>query len=254
MTDIGFETLLRRDRWLTGLGLLLLAGLSWVYIIGLNEGGWPSLMAMPMRHGWTTGDLLLTYAMWVVMMIAMMTPAVAPTILLVAAVERRRGHPQPLVRATLSLVGYLTVWAAASAIASFLQYGLHEGGLIYDAMSPLRSPLAGILLLGVGVFELTPAKAACLRLCRSPVETIAQYWQPDLGGSLRLGLRHGLYCLGCCWALMLVLFVSGVMNLLWVAILSALVLAEKLVPRWLLFSRLAGVAILAWGTVLLLRG
>jgi predicted metal-binding membrane protein len=109
--------------------------LSWVYIIGLNEGGWPSLMAMPMRHGWSTGDLLLTYAMWVVMMIAMMTPAVAPTILLVAAVERRRGHPQPLVRATLSLVGYLTVWAAASAIASLLQYGLHEGGLIYGAAS-----------------------------------------------------------------------------------------------------------------------
>jgi predicted metal-binding membrane protein len=86
------------------------------------------------------------------------------------------------------------------------------------------------------------------------VETIAQYWKPGLGGSLRLGLHHGLYCLGCCWPLMLVLFVTGVMNLLWVAILSALVLAEKLMPRWLLFSRLAGVAILAWGTVLLLRG
>ncbi|HZT19820.1 MAG TPA: DUF2182 domain-containing protein [Dongiaceae bacterium] len=254
VTDTALEGLLQRDRWLTGLGLLLLAGLSWVYVIGLNEGGWPSLMAMPMRHGWTAGDLLLTYAMWLTMMVAMMTPAVTPTVLLVAAVERRRGHPQPLLRTALSLAGYLAVWAAACVLASLLQYALHESGLTQGAMSPLRPRLAGMLLIAIGLFELTPAKAACLRLCRSPIETIARYWQPGLGGSLRLGLRHGLYCLGCCWALMLVLFVTGVMNLVWVAILSAVVLAEKLLPRWLYLSQLAGTAILAWGAVLLAYG
>jgi predicted metal-binding membrane protein len=114
-------------------------------------------------------------------------------------------------------------------------------------MSPVGAQVAGVALILVGLFELTPVKSACLRLRRSPVETIARYWRPAPGGSLRVGVRHGLYCLGCCWAVMLMLFVTGVMNLFWIAILSALVLAEKLLPRGHLLSRLAGVAILAWG-------
>jgi predicted metal-binding membrane protein len=247
------ETLLRRDRWIAEVGLLLLAALGWIYIIGLNEGAWPSLMAMPMRHGWTAADILLTYLMWLVMMIAMMTPAVVPTILLIATVERRRGQSRPSRSAGLALLGYFTVWAGACILATLLQYGLHEGGIIYGAMSPLGARMAGVSLILVGIFELTPAKAACLRLCRSPVETIARYWRPEPGSSLQVGLRHGLYCLGCCWALMLMLFVTGVMNLLWIAILSALVLAEKLLPQARLLSRLAGVAILAWGALLLLH-
>ena len=254
LSALGLEALLERDRWIAGAGLLLLAALSWVYLIGMNGGGWSFLMAMPLRHAWTGSDLLLTYLMWVVMMTAMMTPAVAPTILLVATVERRRGQPNPLARAASALLGYFGVWAAACVVATLVQYGLHEAGVTYGAMSPLRSPVAavGVLIL-VGLFELSPGKAACLRLCRSPIDTIAQYWRQGPGGSVRLGLRHGLYCLGCCWALMLVLLVTGVMNLIWVGILSALVLAEKLVPRWLLLSRLAGIAILAWGVFLLLR-
>jgi len=118
----------------------------------------------------------------------------------------------------------------------------------------LHAQLAGAMLILVGIFELTPAKAACLTRCRSPIDTIARYWRPEPGGSLRVGLSHGLYCLGCCWALMLVLFVTGVMNLLWIAILSALILAEKLLPQGRLLSRFAGIAILIWGAILLLRG
>jgi predicted metal-binding membrane protein len=253
MREEGSGTLPRRDRRIAEAGLLLLAALSWIYLIGLDEGGWPSLMAMPMRHGWSAGDLLLTYLMWLVMMIAMMTPAVAPTILLIATVERRRGQWRPNRRAGLALLGYFTVWGGACILATLLQYGLHEAGIIYGAMSPLRAQMAGAALILVGIFELTPAKAACLRLCRSPVETVARYWRPEPGGSLQVGLRHGLYCLGCCWALMLILFVTGVMNLLWIAILSALVLAEKLLPQGRLVGRLAGAAILAWGAFLLLR-
>jgi len=121
-------------------------------------------------------------------------------------------------------------------------------------MSPLGARLAGATLVVVGIYQLTPAKAACLRLCRSPVETISRYWRSGPGGSLRVGLHHGLYCLGCCWALMLVLFVTGVMSLIWVAILSGLVLAAKLLPRAVLVSRLAGLAIMVWGVALSVGG
>src|SRR5262249_61509251 len=164
------------------------------------EGGWPALMAMPMRHGWSAADLCLAYLMWLTMMVAMMMPAVAPVILLIATVERRRGQANPLARSMLALGGYLLFWAAACVPMTVLQFALHETGLVLGAMSPLSVGLAGGTLLLVGIYELTPAKAACLKLCRSPIETIARYWGSQPVSSLLLGLRHGLYCLGCCWA------------------------------------------------------
>jgi predicted metal-binding membrane protein len=250
MTGPSLERLLQRDRWIAGAGLVFLGSLGWIYILGLNDGSWPALMAMPMRHGWSVMDLLLTYLMWLTMMIAMMIPVVAPVVLLISTVERRRGQTNPLGRAILALAGYLMVWAAACIALTLVQFTLHEAGLIRGAMSPLKAGLAGATLVLVGIYEVMPAKAACLRLCRSPIESLGHYWRPDPGGSFLLGLRHGLYCLGCCWALMLLLFVTGVMNIMWVGFLSALVLAEKLVPRGLFLSRLAGAAIIAWGAVL----
>jgi predicted metal-binding membrane protein len=227
--------------------------LGWTYLIGVDYGPWFPLMAMPMRHAWQAEDFLLTLLMWAVMMVAMMTPAVAPVVLLIATVERRRGNASPVAMAWLALGGYFTIWTTASAAATALQWALHEAGLTASAMGGLRFSLAGIVLIGVGLYQFLPAKAACLRLCRSPVETLVQYWQAGRGGAFRLGLRHGLYCLGCCWALMLVLFVSGIMNLVWIAILSALVLAEKLLPRGLLLGRVAGVGLALWGVRLLLE-
>jgi predicted metal-binding membrane protein len=253
MTAPSLERLLQRDRWIAGAGLALLACLSWIYILGLNDGSWAALMAMPMRHAWKATDLLLSYLMWLTMMIAMMTPAVAPVILLIGTVERRRGRANPFGRSMLALAGYLMMWAAACVPITMLQFTLHETGLVLGAMSPLKAGLAGATLIVVGLYELTPAKAGCLRLCRSPIETLAHYWRPRPAGSLLLGFRHGLYCLGCCWGLMLLLFVTGVMNLVWVALLSALVLAEKLAPRGLLLSRFAGAAMITWGAVLIAR-
>jgi predicted metal-binding membrane protein len=251
MTAPSLERLLQRDRWIAGAGLALLACLSWIYILGLNDGSWAALMAMPTRHAWKATDLLLSYLMWLTMMIAMMTPAVAPVVLLIGTVERRRGQANPLGRALLGLAGYLMIWAAACIPITLVQFTLHETGLVLGAMSPLRSGLAGATLVVVGLYELTLAKAACLRLCRSPIDTLAHYWRPGPAGNLLFGFRHGLYCLGCCWALMLLLFATGVMNLVWVGLLSALVLAEKLAPRGLLLSRLAGAAIIAWGALLI---
>jgi predicted metal-binding membrane protein len=249
--SLTLERLLLRDRWIAGAGLTLLTLLGWIYLVGVDYGPWFSLMAMPMRHAWQGEDVLLTLAMWAVMMVAMMTPAVAPVVLLTATVERRRGERAPVTMAWLALAGYFAIWAGAGVAATALQWALHEAGLMANAMGGLRPRIAGATLMGVGLYQFLPAKAACLRLCRSPVETLAQYWRPGPGGAFRLGLRHGFYCLGCCWALMLVLFVSGIMNLMWIAILSVLVLAEKLLLRGQMFGRLAGVGLAAWGAWLI---
>ena len=246
------ERLLARDRVIVGTGLVLMALLGWAYLIGVDYGPWFSLMAMPMRHAWQAEDFLLTLLMWAVMMVAMMTPTVAPVVLLVAMVERRGGKAAPVAMAWLALGGYFAVWMAGSAVATMLQWSLHEAGLMASAMGGLRLSIAGVTLVAVGLYQFLPSKAACLRLCRSPVETLAQYWKPGAAGAFRLGLRHGFYCLGCCWALMLVLFVSGIMNLIWIAILSALVLAEKLLPRGLLLGRVAGIGLAVWGVRLLI--
>jgi predicted metal-binding membrane protein len=207
-----------------------------------------------MQHAWQASDFALMALMWIVMMVAMMTPAVAPVVLLTATIERRRGQPAPVARAMQSLAGYLAVWTAASLVATLGQWALHEAGLIDGPMGRLEPRLGGLILVAAGLYQFAPLKLACLRLCRSPVEALVQYWRPTPGGALQLGLRHGLYCLGCCWALMLVLFVTGVMNLLWVAILAGMVLVEKLLPRGLLAARFFGIALAAWGAWLLLRG
>jgi predicted metal-binding membrane protein len=251
---VNLERLLQRDRAIVAGGLLGLAAIAWVYTYGLVGGAWPSLMAMPQRHGWTSLDLALTVLMWAVMMIAMMTPSVTPTILLVATVERRRGEARPAARAAMTLAGYFTVWTAASLLAALAQWALHDAALLNGPMGRLAPRIAGIVLIAVGLYQWTPLKAVCLGRCRSPVETIADFWRPGARGAFILGLRHGVYCLGCCWALMAVLFVIGIMNLVWVALLSVLVLAEKMLPRGLWLGRIAGLGLAAWGLVLAIGG
>jgi predicted metal-binding membrane protein len=248
------ERVIQRDRIILGGGLIALTLLAWIYTFGLVDGGWPSLMAMPQRHGWTGADLILTFVMWAVMMVAMMTPSVAPTVLLAATFERRRGAANPLRRAAMMLAGYFAIWAAASLIAALAQWTLHDGALLDGPMGRLAPRIAGAVLITVGLYQWTPMKAACLRHCRSPIEAISAHWRPGPWGSFRLGLHHGFYCLGCCWALMLVLFVTGAMNLVWVALLSVLVLAEKLLPRGLPLGRIAGLALAAWGVFLIAHG
>jgi predicted metal-binding membrane protein len=248
---VDLERLLQRDRLILGVGLVVLALLAWIYTYGLVGGAWPSLMAMPQRHGWTASDVILTVIMWVVMMTAMMTPSVSPAILLLAGVERRRGAPHPALHAGLALGGYLFVWGAISVIAALAQWGLHDAALLDGPMGRLSPRLAGIVLIGIGLYQWTPVKALCLTRCRSPVDTLGHFWRPGVAGAFALGLRHGLYCLGCCWALMIVLYVTGVMNLLWVALLSILVLIEKLLRRGPWLGKGAGLAIAAWGLLLL---
>jgi predicted metal-binding membrane protein len=189
--------------------------------------------------------------MWAVMMVAMMLPSAAPVILLVLAMLRRRGDTQALLAALLFAAGYLLAWTAFSTLAATLQLQLHRSALLAMDMRLRPGYISAAVLLLAGIFQFTPLKRACLAHCRSPFDALARYWREGPMGALLAGLRHGGYCLGCCWVLMLVLLVVGVMNLAWVATLAAVVLLEKATPRGPLIGRVAGGALLAWGLWLL---
>lgn len=192
--------------------------------------------------GWFTG-------MWVTMMAAMMLPSAAPAVLLVDALDRQAGRGS--LGAGLFTLGYLLVWIGFSLQATAAQFGLDHAGLLGEDMAASSARLAAALLIFAGVYEWTPWKHACLAHCRTPFEFLTRHWR---AGPLRAGFRHGLYCLGCCWLLMALLFVGGLMNLLWIAGLALLVLVEKLLPLGGRTSRVAGLAMIAWGGFLLVGG
>jgi predicted metal-binding membrane protein len=177
---------------------------------------------------WTAAYLVPTFAMWTVMMVAMMLPSAAPMILLFARVPRNGGRA---LHVTLFAGSYLAVWALFSVAASFAQALMVASGAVTQATLAIGNvALAGGILIGAGVYQLSPLKEACLDACRSPLSFILRLSRPGLVGTIRLGLAHGIYCLGCCWALMLLLFVGGVINIAWIAALAFLVLAEKAAP------------------------
>ncbi len=210
-------------------------------------------LGQPMQMGappvWTSQYAALIFLMWWVMMIAMMTPSAAPVLLLFTAVKK--SGPDAARAARLSLVflsGYLLAWGGFSAIAAALQWGVEATGLSEGPMMTLRSRLlAGGLLAAAGLYQLTPLKQACLEHCKSPAQFLALHARPGARGALLTGMHHGAYCLGCCWALMALLFAGGIMNLYWIAGLALYVLAEKLLPGGLWFSRITGWLLLAAG-------
>jgi predicted metal-binding membrane protein len=252
----------RRDRLLVAGCIGVIAALAWAYLIHLDQQMSASMeydrmmadMGMAMNEPWHAADVLFAAIMWTVMMIGMMAPSAAPVLLLFAASVRSR---QPATSFAPPLVafaaGYVLVWTAFSAVAALAQWVLHDTAMLSSAMAASSGWLSGAILIGAGVYQFTPLKGACLTQCRSPLGFLMGHWRSGTSGALRMGLRHGAECLGCCWALMCVLFVVGVMNLLWVATISAFVLLEKVGPRGVLASRLAGVAAAAAGLLLLAR-
>jgi predicted metal-binding membrane protein len=205
-------------------------------------------MAMPGIHAWGMWDLALVFTMWAVMMVGMMVPSVSPVLLLFARIQQqRRAQGQTYVASWLFLLGYLIAWTGFSLAATLAQWGLHAATLISPAMVGTSPLLGGAVLIAAGIYQWTPAKHACLARCRSPLGFLLNDWRDGNAGALTMGLRHGLYCTGCCWLLMLVLFVVGVMNLLWIALLTVFVLLEKTLPRGIWISRASGAALIAWG-------
>ncbi len=243
------ERLLLRDQLVVGLGLAAVTLLSWGYLLTGAGMEMPSMSA-PMEPartpGWSPGEAALMFAMWWVMMLAMMLPSAAPMILLFASVAKRSGRP---VGTVLFVSGYLLVWGGFSVIATLMQWALTRFGLL-EGMQANSLLLAGLLLLVAGVYQLTPAKAACLKHCRSPLQFVTEHWRPGPSGALKMGHRHGLYCLGCCWALMALLFVGGVMNLAWIGLLAAYVLIEKIAPVQRRIGLASAYLLIAAGTAL----
>ncbi|HUF35683.1 MAG TPA: DUF2182 domain-containing protein [Gemmatimonadales bacterium] len=249
------ERLVRRDRAVAAAALLTLAALAWVSLVRMRAGMGPAedaAMGMPGMHAWSALDLAMLFLMWVVMMAAMMLPSAAPMILLVATVERRRRErASPAVPTAIFAAGYLVVWTGFSAAAALGQWGLHQAALLSPAMASTSPVLGGLLLVAAGIYQWLPVKSACLSRCRSPVGFLGSEWREGRAGALVMGLRHGLFCLGCCWALMTLLFVAGVMNLLWIAVIAGLVLVEKVAPGGSRVGRLAGLALAGWGVWML---
>jgi predicted metal-binding membrane protein len=228
------ESVLRRDRTIVLSGIMVIAGLAWAYTVyrtqSLSDMDSMGMgMSMPNMQSWGAIDFVTTFAMWAVMMVAMMVPTAAPMILVFAKVNRRRREEQrPFVPTGIFLLGYVLIWSGFAVIATLATWGLHSGGLLSSMMGASNSSiLGGILLLAAGVYQLSPLKYVCLTHCRSPLGFIMTGWREGVGGALDMGLRHGLFCLGCCWVLMGLLFVLGVMNLVWIAILAGFVLLEK---------------------------
>lgn len=250
------ERVLERDRALVLAGLALIAGLSWLYLVQLASPAEPVAgMAAPRLQAWTPTAVLLLFVMWAVMMAAMMLPSAAPMILLFTSVHRkRRAQGRPYVPTAFFLLGYLIVWTAYSAAATLAQWALHSAALLSPAMVSTSPALGGGLLVAAGVFQWTPLKHACLTACRSPMGFLMSDWREGTRGALVMGLRHGSYCVGCCWAIMALLFVAGVMNLVWVAALAAFVLIEKVAPAGEWVGRAAGVFLVGWGLWLLASG
>jgi predicted metal-binding membrane protein len=211
-------------------------------------------LMMPEEAPWQPIEFAYVLAMWVAMMIGMMTPSVAPMILIYARVGRQAvAQGKPFAASGWFAAGYLLAWAAFSVVATTAQWALQRAALLTPMMESASHLLGGIVLIGAGVYQWTPLKAACLANCRSPLSFIQSQggFRREPSGALALGLRHGLYCIGCCWALMALLFVGGVMNLLWIALLAMLVLIEKLVPYGSAVARAAGIFFIVAGLWLL---
>lgn len=254
------EAVLRRDRAVVAGALAAIVAIAWVWIaFGAGAGmaavapaGGMAGMAME-PAAWGPAYAVLVFAMWWVMMVAMMLPSATPMLLVFARVNRaERSRQRPYVPTGIFAAGYLAAWGGFSAAATLLQWSLQRFGLLSPMLTPTSYRLGGAILIVAGLWQLTPIKNVCLSHCRSPLGFLVAGWQPGPFGAFRLGLRHGAYCLGCCWLLMGLLFFGGVMNLLWIAGLAVFVLVEKVVPmgRWI--GRVAGAGVAAWGMALIL--
>jgi predicted metal-binding membrane protein len=255
----GPEPLPRRDRAIVIAGLAAVCLLAWLYLVhSAHDMGGADMAAMPgmvMTSAWSAREAALTFAMWAVMMAAMMLPSAAPMTLLFAAINGKRAAAgTAAVPTAIFVAGYLATWTTFAAAATLAQWALQRHALLASDTRATGPLLGGALLVAAGLYQLTPAKYACLSRCRSPFAFIMSEWRDGRRGALVMGVRHGALCVGCCWALMALLFAVGVMNLLWVAAIAAFVLVEKLAPAGRAVGLGAGAVLIAWGLWVATRG
>lgn len=241
----------------TPMGVAMRNGL--VTIVGLSMIGWGLViwsianmsspivaLTMPMSSHWTFTEVIAVWLMWAVMMGSMMLPSAIPVLLIHRRISAKR-DPKTQNAGRWFLSGYLLTWAMFSMAAATLQWVFQRADVL-SHMLRIQAPLvSGGILLAAGFFQLTPLKAVCLRKCRTPMGFFLTEWQPGRAGAFHMGLKHGKYCVGCCWAIMMILFVGGVMSLSIIAVLSGIVALEKLAPRGEEISRSGGVLLIVWG-------
>jgi len=265
------ENLLRRERWIVFSGLTTITVLAWIYILTGAATGMSiramtiislfphRMVGMPMpSEAWTVTYWIIMLLMWWVMMIAMMTPSAAPMILLYARATRHSQSNGQLGRGAASAAtfaaGYLLVWLGFSLAATLLQWVLERFGAISGMwMASASAGLSAAILFAAGIYQLSPWKHRCLSHCRAPAEFLTRHRRSGRVGALRMGIEHGAFCVGCCWVLMALLFVGGIMNVLWIAVLAIFVLLEKVAPQGQWFARVTGILLVAWGAATLVR-
>jgi predicted metal-binding membrane protein len=255
-----FSLMLSRDTWPVTAALVSLVALAWAYLAWLHSqmeasqamagmSGMTAMM-MPQPAPWSVAHLSFLFAMWAVMMVGMMTPSAAPMVLIYGQVVRQAATlGKPFAPSGWFASGYLLAWTLFSAVAAACQTGLERAALLSPTMAVTSSVIAGVVLIDAGLYQFSSLKNACLAHCRAPLSFIQRHggFRSSVAGTLRLGFLHGLYCIGCCWALMALLFVVGVMNLLWIAAFAAFVLVEKIIPGGTIVSRLAGIIAIGSG-------
>ncbi len=259
--DTTFEAAIRRDRLIVIATLVTVIALSWAYLLAGAGMGMSGLeMTRMSQHElignvqhiavmqpavWTPGYAALMFCMWWVMMIAMMLASAAPLMLVFATVNRRqRVTGRPYVATAIFAFGYLAAWGGYSLAGVLLQWGFERIGILSPMLVAKNELVVVGLLFAAGLYQLTPLKQACLRYCRSPLEFMNARWRPGAAGAFRMGLVQGAVCVGCCWFLMALMFVGGLMNLYWIAGLALFVLLEKTVPGGHLFGHVSGIGLL----------
>ena len=272
MTDAALELVLRRDRVVVLAALGALAALAWAYVLWLaatmdaDHAAMPDMSVMgmsgmdmaemvgPSLRGWGATELAFMFAMWAIMMAGMMLPSAAPMVLIYARVARQaQARHKPFAATAWFAGGYLLAWTIFALVATVVQWLLEQALLLTPMIMSASTALGGAILFATGVYQWTPLKDTCLSQCQSPLLFIQRHggFHREPRAALRLGTEHGLYCIGCCWALMALLFVGGVMNVLWIAGIAILVLVEKITPagRWI--ARITGAAFVGAGAWLL---
>lgn len=255
------EQVARRPDAVALAGIVVAVLAAWAYLAGApgmssEMAGMDDMgmaMASPAQSPWAARELLGLFVMWAVMMVAMMLPSAAPMILLFSRIGAARGaRGEDRVPVGFFAGGYLAAWWAFSAVAAGIQYQLHSSAALSADMRAV-SPVAGaVVLLAAGLYQWLPLKQICLTHCRTPLGFLSTSWREGRRGAVTMGLHHGAFCVGCCWLLMSILFVAGVMNLVWVLVISCVVLLEKTVPAGQAVARSAGLLLIGAGVAQLL--
>ncbi len=245
----------RAARVLVFAALAVLTGLAWAWLSPMNMVPTGVLSRAPPAFPapWTGSMALFMFVMWSVMMAGMMIPSAAPMVFAVERMARQRRDGRPLAVTAAFVLAYVVVWTAFSAVATAAQWALERAGLMSNTMASANVWLTGLVLVAAGLYQFSALKYACLTRCRTPMGFLLTEWRPGVRGVFVTGLRHGAHCVGCCWALMALLFVFGTMNLAAAAGLAALVLAEKALPGVPVIARVIGVALAGWGLWILIR-